>query len=147
MDETITPSVGFQLCNAAKTIPGTTKDIRKIDAIETTTTVRTRSIKEGSLGKKITEVTVEDRFYTLGEYKNLTDKQTQKLGWLRDHRDYKSSANNTSNISSINIEKMVVDRVEAALAKINTSSISSVGTENIGNQALSRQSILRHANI
>ena len=103
--------------------------------------------KGGKPWEKITEVTVEDRFYTLGEYTNLTDKQTQKLGWLRDHRDYKSSANNTSNISSINIEKMVVDRVEAALAKINTSSISSVGTENIGNQALSRQSILRHANI
>ena len=30
--------------------------------------------------KNFTEVTVDDRFYTLGEYKKLTDKQTQKLG-------------------------------------------------------------------
>ena len=96
--------------------------------------------------QNFTEVTVEDRFYTLGEYKKLTDKQKQKLGWLRDYRDHKSSANNTSNISSINIEKMVADRVEAALAKMNTSSISSVGTENKSNQAVVRQSILRHAN-
>ena len=41
---------------------------------------------------------------------------------------------------------MVEDRVEAALEKINTSSISSVGTENRSNQVLVRQSILRNTN-
>ena len=68
------------------------------------------------------------------------------MGWLRDHCDHKPSANNISNISLINIENMVEDRVEAALEKINTSSISSVGTENRSNQVLVRQSILRNTN-
>ena len=53
MDETTTPRVGFQLYNKAKSIPGTTKDIREINVIETTTAVRTRSIKKESLGNKI----------------------------------------------------------------------------------------------
>ena len=46
MDETITPRVGSQPCNAAKKMP-------EINVIETTTTVRRRSIKEGNLGNKI----------------------------------------------------------------------------------------------
>ena len=53
MNETINPRVGFQLCNTAKAIPGTTKYIREINVIKMTTTVQTRSIKEGSLGNKI----------------------------------------------------------------------------------------------
>ena len=89
---------------------------------------------------------VEDRFNTKSEYNKLEIKQERKLAWLRNQRDSGSASKSDQNISSVNIDQLVAEKVAAALEHINTSIIGSVETDNRANSVLTRNSIVKFTN-
>ena len=91
------------------------------------------------------EVEVEDIFYTISEYDKLEVKQKRKLAWLRYQRDSGPTTKSYQNISSVSIDKLVAEKVAAALAHVNTSTIGPVETSNRANFSLTRNSIIKFA--